>query len=270
MSNEVATVKKSPLSAMAARLEIDPDEMQAVIMATVMPNGGKSVTREQFTSFVAVANNYGLDPLKREIYAFPAKGGGIQPVVGIDGWLSIIHSHPDFDGMELKEQFEGGDIFATTCTIYRKSTNHPTVITEYLSECKRDTDPWRKPVRMLRHKATIQCARYAFGLSGIMEQDEAEAALVEEKDITPIDESKKKVSALRRPEPAVEETPEPSPGMSDSDYKNAIGYIESAPDMETLEAGADALRDRDKTPEQRDALVKAYSKRKAEISKQVA
>jgi hypothetical protein len=27
---------------------------------------------------------------------------------------------------------------------------------------------------MLRHKALIQCARYAFGFSGIIEQDEAE------------------------------------------------------------------------------------------------
>ena len=35
--------------------------------------------------------------------------------------------------------------------------------------------PWgRWPARMLRHKATIQCARYAFGLSGIVDPDEAE------------------------------------------------------------------------------------------------
>jgi hypothetical protein len=44
-----------------------------------------------------------------------------------------------------------------------------------MSECRRSTDVWKQwPARMLRHKATIQAARYAFGFAGIMEQDEAE------------------------------------------------------------------------------------------------
>lgn len=183
--NQVAEVKQTPITALAERLSIDPDEMRNIVMATVMPNGGKGVTNEQFVSFVAVANNYGLDPLKKEIYAFPAKGGGIQPIVSIDGWLSIINTHPDFDGMTLDEKFDqqSGEIFSVTCSIFKKGIKHPTIITEYLAECYRNTEPWKKKIRMLRHKATIQCGRYAFGLSGIMEQDEAEAAL--EVDITP-------------------------------------------------------------------------------------
>jgi hypothetical protein len=41
--------------------------------------------------------------------------------------------------------------------------------------CFRNTDPWKQwPRRMLRHKAAIQCARVAFGISGVMEPDEAE------------------------------------------------------------------------------------------------
>jgi RecT family len=48
-------------------------------------------------------------------------------------------------------------------------------VTEYLAECWRDSEPWiRWPRRMLRHKALIQCARYAFGFSGIIDQDEYE------------------------------------------------------------------------------------------------
>jgi RecT family protein len=51
-----------------------------------------------------------------------------------------------------------------------------------MAECVRATDPWKKwPNRMLRHKAAIQCARYAFGFSGIMEPDEYERM----KDVTP-------------------------------------------------------------------------------------
>jgi hypothetical protein len=41
--------------------------------------------------------------------------------------------------------------------------------------CFRNTDPWKQwPRRMLRHKAAIQCARVAFGISGVMEPDQAE------------------------------------------------------------------------------------------------
>ena len=83
MSNEIATnEKQNPVAVLAERLNIDSSTMQEIVMKTVMPNGGKGVTNEQFVSFVAVANNYALDPLKKEIYAFPAKGGGIQPIIG--------------------------------------------------------------------------------------------------------------------------------------------------------------------------------------------
>ena len=107
---DIKPVKQNPLAVMAERLSIDATEMQNIVMKTVMPNGGKGVTNEQFVSFLAVANNYGLDPLKKEIYAFPAKGGGIQPIVSIDGWLNIINTHPDFDGMELAEKFINNEI----------------------------------------------------------------------------------------------------------------------------------------------------------------
>ena len=59
--------------------------------------------------------------------------------------------------------------------MYRKDRSHPVQIREYLDECLRDTDPWKKwPKRMLRHKAFIQAARLAFSLSGIEDPDEAE------------------------------------------------------------------------------------------------
>jgi len=183
--------KVSQLALMAARLSIDPTQLHEVVKATVMPakdaSGNKMiVSDEMFISFLAVANNYNLDPLKKEIYAFPAKGGGIQPVVSIDGWLTIINSHPQFDGMELVENYDAeGKFESVTCSIYRKDRSRPTTMTECLNECFRNTEPWKKPKRMLRHKAAIQCARYAFGLSGIVEQDEAEAALSGEREVGP-------------------------------------------------------------------------------------
>lgn len=99
-----------------------------------------------------------------------------MPIVGIDGWTSLVNSNPEFDGVQFIEQFDDkGRIAAITCKMFRKDRSHPTEITEYLSECQRGTEPWKQwPIRMLRHKAFIQCARITFSISGVVDEDEAE------------------------------------------------------------------------------------------------
>ncbi|MBT0720406.1 phage recombination protein Bet [Rosenbergiella collisarenosi] len=154
---------------------------------------GGNVTDEQFTALLIVANQYGLNPWTKEIYAFPDKGG-IVPVVGVDGWARIINEHPQFDGMEFNYDKDEG---ACTCKIYRKDRNHPTIVTEYMGECKRNTQPWQShPTRMLRHKSLIQCARMAFGFAGIFDQDEAERVI----EGTPAGVDAGKQSDERRPD----------------------------------------------------------------------
>ena len=128
------------------------------------------VSDAQMAALLIVANQYGLSPWTKEIYAFPDKNNGIVPVVGVDGWSRIINSHPQFDGMDFRQDDE-----SCTCVIYRKDRSHPITVTEYMDECKRGTGPWQShPKRMLRHKAMIQCSRLAFGFAGIFDPDEAE------------------------------------------------------------------------------------------------
>ncbi|OOF59335.1 phage recombination protein Bet [Rodentibacter myodis] len=154
---------------LAERFEMGSSENLAQTL-TATAFKGQNVTADQMTALLVVANQYELNPWTNEIYAFPAKGGGIIPIVGVDGWYAIINKHPQFDGIEFEQDNE-----SCTCKIYRKDRQRPTIVTEYLDECKRNTDPWNKyPKRMLRHKAAIQCARVAFSLSGIYEPDEAE------------------------------------------------------------------------------------------------
>lgn len=154
---------------LADRFEMGSSEnLPQTLIATAFK--GQDVTADQMTALLVVANQYELNPWTNEIYAFPGKGGSIIPIVGVDGWYTIINKHPQFDGIEFEQDNE-----SCTCRIYRKDRQRPTVVTEYLDECKRNTDPWNKyPKRMLRHKAAIQCARVAFSLSGIYEPDEAE------------------------------------------------------------------------------------------------
>lgn len=125
----------------------------------------------QLTALLVIANEYGLNPFTKEIYAYPDQHKGIVPVVGVDGWIRIINEHPQFDGLEFDATEE-----AVTCRIYRKDRTRPTAITEYLVECRRATDPWKNmPRRMLRHKALMQCARVAFGFA-FYDDEEAQAA----------------------------------------------------------------------------------------------
>lgn len=153
---------------------LDINGFKRTLMRTVIKD--KRASGEQIAAFLMVAKEYDLNPITKEIYAFPDKSGGIQPIVSVDGWLKIINSHPQFNGMDFEDKLDDkGSIVAITCRIYRKDREHPVVVTEYMNECARNTDPWKKwPARMLRHKTAIQAGRYAFGFSGIMEPDEFE------------------------------------------------------------------------------------------------
>lgn len=181
-STAVVTLDRQPRSVlvdMSTRYGMEPAAFEATLRATVCKG---NVSREEFAAFLLVAKEYRLNPLTKEIYAFPAKGGGIQPIVSIDGWCRIINEHPALDGIEFDDVLEGGNLIAVTVRIYRKDRQRPTTVTEYMSECRRATDVWKTwPARMLRHKALIQGARYAFGFSGIVDPDEYERLT----DVTP-------------------------------------------------------------------------------------
>lgn len=147
----------------------DGSELISTLKQTCFKSSN-DVTDAQMTALLVVAQQYGLNPFTREIYAFPDKGG-IVPVVGVDGWARIINSNAQFDGMDFDQNAD-----SCTCIIYRKDRTHPTKVTEWMAECKRSgVKPWEShPYRMLRHKAMIQCARLAFGFGGIYDADEAE------------------------------------------------------------------------------------------------
>lgn len=188
MSN-VATIERPSLIAkLAGAYNMDPSKFASTVKQTCMPSN-KQVSDEEFAAFLMVADKHDLNPITREIFAFPKKGGGIQPIVSIDGWMTLINSHEDFDGMEFDDTVnDKGELVSITCRMYRKDRSRPVSVTEYMNECKRPTEPWQKwPARMLRHKSAIQAARYAFSFSGIIEPEEAERSpdVITEKVVAP-------------------------------------------------------------------------------------
>ncbi len=163
--------KPSALNLMAARLSVDPVKLLDTLKATVF----QKATNEELLALVVVSNEYGLNPLLREIFAFPGKSGGIVPMVPIDGWTKIVNRQENYDGLEFAWEFDDEKKpVSCTCTIYVKGRSKPVVATEFFEECFRNTEPWKgMPRRMLRHKAFMQTARLAFGFSGIYDPDEA-------------------------------------------------------------------------------------------------
>lgn len=168
---EARPASPSLVQRFAARYQVDPSKLLATLKQTAFRTE-KPASDEQMMALLLVAENYGLNPWTKEIYAFEDKFKGIVPVVGVDGWARIINEHPQFDGVEFAEADDGAWV---ECTIWRKDRSRPIKVREHMAECKRGTGPWQShPRRMLRHKALIQCARLAFGFAGIHDQDEAE------------------------------------------------------------------------------------------------
>lgn len=171
MSKElIPTQKQSALAVMASKFSVEPPKLLETLRATLMPKA----SNEELLAFVVTANQYDLNPFTKEIYAFPGRSGGINPVVSVDGWIKLMNRHPQFDGIQFKTEDRENKPFSVTATIYLKDRSRPVEVTEYFSECSRNTEPWKvNPRRMLRHKALIQCARIAFGFSGISDEEEA-------------------------------------------------------------------------------------------------
>ena len=102
-----------------------------------------------------------------------------MPLVSIDGWLKIMHRQPTFRGFETTFGPDGSMVMGKEAlpqwcevAIKKEGLDLPIKHREYLSEVFMDTGPWKKhPRRMLEHKTMIQAIRYAFGVSGIPDED---------------------------------------------------------------------------------------------------
>jgi phage recombination protein Bet len=208
----------SPVVAFSQMYNVEPAKVYELLRGTVIKpdKSGRHASNEEVAAFIIVANQYGLNPFTREIHAFTDPQKGVVPIVGIDGWSKIVNSQERFDGCEFETHVDDkGRTYAITCAMHVKGRSHPVRVTEFLSECRRDTRPWSShPNRMLRHKAFMQAARIAFSLSGICDEEEAEDVLRPERPerlASEIASGTKRVAArlLEQQKPALPATPAP-------------------------------------------------------------
>jgi phage recombination protein Bet len=240
--------KRSLVQTLAAQYDMEPQPFLDAIAQTVMPTD-RQASNAMIAAFLLVCNEHGLNPFTREIFAFPSKSGGIQPIVSVDGWVKLVNRHPAFAGMDLVMSIDDktGKPISCTCTIYRNDRDHQIPITEYYDECYRNTDPWNKmPKRMMRHKALKEAARYTFGFAGIMDEDEgrdainitAESTVIAKETATRTEALKEKIGAKKtaatpeKPAETLAIIPDPP-----------TQPIEPTGNLEGLRAGVDSMID---------------------------
>lgn len=183
---------KNSLAVIAQNTGTTEEEITDVLRGMIVSaknQHGAQATNAELAVITGVCATYGLNPLVKECAAF-ISGGKLQIVVMIDGWYKLVNRQPDYDGVEFEEHFnDKGDMVSTTCKMYLKTRGRPVCVTEHMTECRDSKSTvWQKwPARMLRHKAFIQAARMAFGISEVVDDDEAAriTSSRQEKDITP-------------------------------------------------------------------------------------
>ena len=172
--NEIALKSNTSVSErMATKYGTDKTRFYNIVKSTCKM---EKATNEQFEAFLMIAEKYDLNPITKQLWAYPDRNGGIMTMVSIDGWITIVNQHPQFDGYESSiELDEKGIVISATCIMWRKDRARPTTKTIYVDEWKKDSSPvWKSmPKHFAEIRAYIQCARMCFNISGI--EDEAMA-----------------------------------------------------------------------------------------------
>ncbi len=172
---------------------VSPEEIKNVLSGMIISakaQHGATASDAELTVVSSICSQYGLNPLAREAHAF-VSGGKLSVTIGVDGWIKIMNRQPDFDGVEFDDNFDGKELVSVTTKIYIKGRKFPTCVTEYMDECYQAKSPaWQKfKKRMLRNKSLGQCVRVAFGISEVIDSDEAdrikESDPAQSRDITP-------------------------------------------------------------------------------------
>lgn len=146
MTKELTTTTNSPL------------EMLNALRTSIAPG----LTDAEFQLFGEIVRSTGLNPITKEVWAIKA-GGRLQLMTGINGFLKIANSHPQYDGMEVDYEWDEGKLIAATAKVYRKDRRFPSVATAYMAEYSKPTPIWKQmPSVMLAKCAKSLAIREAF------------------------------------------------------------------------------------------------------------
>lgn len=152
MANEIATSEQSQITS----------KLLSDYFATLTDK----LTDVQRNQFAAVAQAFGLNPFKREIYATTYRNKDGQTVMsivtGYEVYLKRAEMNPNYNGFETNFQVVNGEM-GCTCKVYRKDRTMPVTSTVWMSEYSTGRSLWASKPRMMLEKVAIATAfRRAF------------------------------------------------------------------------------------------------------------
>jgi phage recombination protein Bet len=190
-----------------AALDYSDDGTLKVIKDSICPDANES----EFQFFVQYCKSTRLNPFKREVWFVKTKGyrnkkgydvpPKVQIMTGINGYLAIANSHPQFDGMEepVFEHDADGNIVKCSVRVYRKDRKIPSTgvafFAEYFAGNDYKSSNWdTKSHHMIAKVAKAIALREAFPqeLNGSHVEEEFDLERQEENDVS------KAVEAVRK------------------------------------------------------------------------
>jgi len=151
-----------PCTPVATTQRFSNDQIN-LIKATV----ARGCTQTEFELLMYLSAQYGLDPIRRQIWAVKYGNSPASIFTGRDGFLEIAHRSGQFDGMESGIR-EESDNLVGWCRVYRKDMSHAFYVEVYEKEYTTGKNLWQtKPRIMIQKVAESSCLRRAFSVSGL-------------------------------------------------------------------------------------------------------
>ena len=221
---------------LAAAASMTPDEFIAVVKQRCFKDGAASDA--QLILLLTIAKKYDLNPLAREVHAFinEKRGNAMEISIGLDGWIKIATRHVQFNGYEatpiLNEQ---GVLTGIDMRMHRKDWAYPGVYTAWMDEWlvagkQGAKSNWEQyPRHRLFGKAFQECARFTFGITEVVDED----------DVVRIERATAAEDVIHQSGPAEPKALEHTPAIPMTDFRNGAQEGEKVP-VQSLRVVPDA------------------------------
>lgn len=175
-------------------VEVTADTRQQSLIRALYPNA----KREELVKLWYLSQQYGLDPIKNEIYMI-GYGGKSSYLIGIGGYLKIANNHPDFDGLESDAVYQGDKLIrredrsifieygeahmnfdhsklvGAYCNVFRKGRNIAASAFVAWKDYSKPVEMWKKfPNAMIIKTAESIAIKRAFVITGIGKDEDEE------------------------------------------------------------------------------------------------
>lgn len=164
------------------------------LLSLIKSTAAKDATDDELRLLLYLSKEYGLDPLKKEIYLIKY-GGKCTFLTSRDGYLKIANRDPNFDGLESDVVYVGDKItkradgsllieygenhlvksklHGAFCTVFRKDRSmHTAVYVPFMDYYKKGQMWDQYSNAMILKVAESMALKRAFALSGLVSEEE--------------------------------------------------------------------------------------------------